>query len=868
MTANWATRFCICAGALTVALLLAPQLADAEVSLPGGFRDTIAFGNLEQPTNFRFASDGKIFVAEKTGIIDVFNGLEDKEPTVFADLRTNVYDSNDRGLLGLALDPEFPTKPYVYALYTYDHELGNPSPPPRWGQPDHSGDACLDPQSACLVSGRLVRLEANVGADHAVPSAAAPAEDVLIEDWCAKFSSHSIGDLQFGPEGALFASGGEGASFENADYGQLDGNACGDPHNEGGSLRAQDIRTPADPTGLDGAIVRVDPETGDPLPDNPLYATGSDENAKRIVAFGFRNPFRFTVNPETGELYSDNVGSSQFESIDRFPTAPSTAFNFGWPCYEGPGPQYEFRTLTFLSLCQSLYEEEEGRAEGEPRVVTPPFFTYSHRQVVAPGDECAFTQETEPGSAIAGISFYRGLGDYPAPYDGALFFADTVRGCIYVMRAGEDGRPDPFTVSPFFSETVPTYPGVDIEEGPEGDLYYASLYGPGFGPGAIHRISYDPHSPVAKLTAKPPWGPASVGHPLEVEFDASESEDPDGKPLEYEWDLDGNGTFETKTSTPEESAAFTKAENVTVSVRVVDAEAHTAVAHVTVYPGDEPPTPEIKAPAPSLRWRAGQEIEFKGSSGSSEGQLDETSLDWSTRIYHCPSACHTHPLQNFPGVKEGSFIAPEHDLPSRIEITLNAADSRGLSASATVLLEPKEVSLGIVSEPPGVPLTVGTAAQPAPYTYKAIEDSHVSVSAPPSVQIDGRSYAFTGWSDGGSAAHTILATGDGTYTARYSTPETQPPVVEPPRHPSFETKLRKHPAKVTRSRKAAFAFDAAGAGGFRCKLDAHPFKACRSPLVYRHLKPGRHTFVVIAVSADGAVDGPRTVYAWKIRAPR
>ena len=119
---------------------------------------------------------------------------------------------------------------------------------------------------------------------------------------------------------------------------------------------------------------------------------------------------------------------------------------------------------------------------------------------MTPEDHCPF----EPGSAIAGLSFYEG-GDYPAAYDGALFFADAVRGCIYVMRPGEDGRPDPSTLEPFLTEGG-LYPGVDIEQGPEGDLFYASLYGPGYTPGAIHRISYDPDAPHAKLSADKEWG--------------------------------------------------------------------------------------------------------------------------------------------------------------------------------------------------------------------------------------------------------------------------------------------------------------------------------------------------------------------------
>ena len=105
--------------------------------LPSGFRESTVFSGLSTPTNVEFSKDGRGFVAEKRGTIKVFDNLSDTTPTIFADLRTNVQTYSDRGLLGLALDPNFPTDPYVYALYTYDAEIGGTAP--RWG------DTCPDP---------------------------------------------------------------------------------------------------------------------------------------------------------------------------------------------------------------------------------------------------------------------------------------------------------------------------------------------------------------------------------------------------------------------------------------------------------------------------------------------------------------------------------------------------------------------------------------------------------------------------------------------------------------------------------------------------------------------------------------------------
>src|SRR5262245_5879160 len=102
-----------------------------EATLPTGFTETIVFQGLTNPTVVRFSPDGRVFVAEKSGLIKVFNGLADTTPDIFVDLRTNVFDHWDRGLLGMALDPAFPTRPYIYVLYAYDFDpfFVGPQPP-------------------------------------------------------------------------------------------------------------------------------------------------------------------------------------------------------------------------------------------------------------------------------------------------------------------------------------------------------------------------------------------------------------------------------------------------------------------------------------------------------------------------------------------------------------------------------------------------------------------------------------------------------------------------------------------------------------------------------------------------------------------
>ena len=124
-------------GALLIVATLLPvsatSVAAASADVPVGFADEAVFTGLNHPMAVAFGPDGKVYVAEKRGVIMVYDSLSDTTPTVFADLHTNVHNYWDRGLMGLAVDPGFLTgKPYVYVLYAYNHILGDSAPAPKW----------------------------------------------------------------------------------------------------------------------------------------------------------------------------------------------------------------------------------------------------------------------------------------------------------------------------------------------------------------------------------------------------------------------------------------------------------------------------------------------------------------------------------------------------------------------------------------------------------------------------------------------------------------------------------------------------------------------------------------------------------------
>lgn len=726
--------------------VLAPQPAAA---LPSGFQLSTVIKGLDTPTGIRFASDGRVFVAEKSGLIKVFDDLNDTTPTVFADLSTNVYNHFDRGLLGIELHPSFPAVPYLYALYTHDADIGGTAP--KWGTPGVLSDPCPDPPGdmtdGCVVSARLTRLEA-------AGNAMTGAEHVLVEDWCQQFPSHSIGTLTFGPDGALYAGAGEGA--KGSDWGQYGDpvNPCGDPPGgvggvmepptaEGGALRSQDLRTPDDPTTLDGAIIRLDPSTGDALPDNPLAAS-ADPNARRIIAYGMRNPFRFSFRPGTNEIFVGDVGESRVEEINRIAdVADGEVENFGWPCYQGSPRHGPFDSRDF-TICEEMYGT---------RATTAPFFEYGHSHPVYPEDPCG----TGSG-VISALGFYEG-GNYPDAYDGALFFGDYVRQCIWVMFENQNGQIDPNTVQAFVSSDT-GYP-VDIQVGPGGDLFYVDI-----GIGRIRRIQYfeTNQPPIAEISATPISGPT----PLTVNFDGTASTDPEGGALAYEWDLDGDGAYDDSTAA-QPSYTYEQAGDYTAGLRVTDPEGAQGTASVVISAGNNPPAPTILAPTADFTWHVGEDIGFSGEATDPEdGTLPASALDWSMVLHHCPDDCHAHPLQDFVGQASGSFPAPDHEYPSHLELRLTATDSGGLAATTSVLVHPETVDLTMESNPSGLELVLGSVIATTPFTTPVIVGSSNAVTAPSPQTLDGSPYEFSSWSDGGAQTHEIIApSGPTTYVATY-----------------------------------------------------------------------------------------------------
>ena len=195
-----------------------PVSADVGATVPAGFRDRLVWAGLTDPTAVSFAPSGKVFVAQKDGRIQVFDSLNDPTPTQFA-------EPLERRLQLLGPRPPRDgrrpgSRPSRTSTCCTPTTTSSAMAPPRRGGAVAAWPTGARARPAATPTAAWSR----VGVERlTVDGDGMGARKTLITDWCQQFPSHSIGSLAFGPEGALYVSGGDGASFNGVDYGQLGG---------------------------------------------------------------------------------------------------------------------------------------------------------------------------------------------------------------------------------------------------------------------------------------------------------------------------------------------------------------------------------------------------------------------------------------------------------------------------------------------------------------------------------------------------------------------------------------------------------------------------------------------------------------------
>jgi glucose/arabinose dehydrogenase len=314
--------------------------------------------SFDRPVDLQHAGDGtdRIFVVEQRGVISVFpNDPETSDKTTFLDISDRVADhqtSNEMGLLGLAFHPDFESNGYFYVNYTASS--------PR----------------------RTIIARFSVSDDD--PDQADPDSEIEILSYNQPQSNHNGGQISFGPDGYLYIASG-------------DGGGGGDPGNN-----AQDR------TNLLGAILRIDVDSqqngneyGIPA-DNP-FADNEEGYREEIFAWGLRNPWRFSFDPETDQLWAGDVGQTDMEVIHIV----ENGRNYGWNIIEGsicfpPGSECDKEGLEIPA-----FEYEWGRAS--------------------------------TGQSITGGYVYRGE-NLPTLY-GKYIYGDYVSGRIWALDISDENNP-------------------------------------------------------------------------------------------------------------------------------------------------------------------------------------------------------------------------------------------------------------------------------------------------------------------------------------------------------------------------------------------------------------------------------------------
>ena len=238
-------------------------------TFPAGFSRVQVGGSISSPTVLAFAPDGRIFVAQQGGALRVIkNGV--LLPTPFITL-SSVSSLGERGLIGIALDPDFSNNGYVYLYYT---------------------------TSVAPIHNRIVRYTAN--GDVALAGSELP---ILELDNLSGATNHNGGALAFDPDGKLYVAVGDNATGSHA--------------------QNLDI--------YHGKFLRINKDGSAPT-DNPFYSGAASEQRKRIWSYGLRNPYTFTIEPGTGKIFVNDVGQNAVEEIND---ATAGGKNFGWPATEG-----------------------------------------------------------------------------------------------------------------------------------------------------------------------------------------------------------------------------------------------------------------------------------------------------------------------------------------------------------------------------------------------------------------------------------------------------------------------------------------------------------------------------------------------------
>ena len=427
-----------------------------------------------------------------------------------------------------------------------------------------------------------------------------------------------------------------------------------------------------------------------------------------IWALGLRNPFTFAFRGTTNLMYVNDVGESTWEEIDL----GQAGANYGWPATEGPTTNPAYKS---------------------------PIYYYGHSD----------------GCAITGGAFYSpSTPNFPSSYVGKYFFGDYCSGFIRML--------DPSTAKASGFISGASQP-VDIQVGADGSLYYLAR-----GTSSVMKVRYTTNlSPV--ITTQPSSQLVSVGYPVTFSVTASGP-----SPYSYQWMRNGinisGATARTyriaHTTLPDNGAHF----RVQVSNTYGDTLSAVATLSVT---SDKPPIGQILTPTQGKTYFGGMVVNYSGSASDFEdGELPPSAFTWQVDFHH---DTHLHPfIAATTGSKTGTFTIPTRGETSSnvyYRIILTVKDSAGLTRTVTRDILPRKADMTFATTPAGLQITLDGEQRVTPFTVTGVVGIIRAIAAPSPQTLNGLSYVFQSWSDGGARSHEIRTPSmSTTYTANFIRP--------------------------------------------------------------------------------------------------
>ncbi|WP_039831599.1 ThuA domain-containing protein [Nocardiopsis valliformis] len=673
---------------------------------------TLAQGeeNVGEPMGMAVLPDGRVMHTSRDGQVSLWSP-ETYSTNPLADVP--VYDHDEDGLQGIALDPDFEENGWVYLYYAPVLD-GVPS----GAAPENGSPEDFEPYEA---HNNLSRFQF---VDGDSPSLDLSSEEVILEVEATRgMCCHVGGDIGFDPDGNLLLSTGDDTSAFGSDGFS--------PHDERESRNpAFDAqRSSGNTNDLRGKLIRisVDEDGGYGIPEGNLFppqTSDADLTRPEIFAMGLRNPFRFSVDQGDGSVYLADYGPDALAADpDRGPENTVTwhhiteAVNIGWPYCIGNNSaynHYDFGSGTSGEKfdCDAPVNESPrntGLTELPP--VTPAAIWYGYDE----SEE--FPHLGTGGGAPMGGPAYHFDPDlesdtkWPEYYDGIPLLYEWSRQWIKQVHLDDDGGVLDIT------ETVPDIDlanPMDMEFGPDGSLYvleYGSGWFGGSADSAISRIDYigAGNSPVARIKADTTSGPA----PLTVEFDGQDSFHPGGQAIDFAWNF-GDGNTSTEVSP---THTFTEDGRYTVTLTVTDAEERTGTATTTITAGNTAPDVAFQSPRDGEFFSWGDEIPFQVSvddaeDGSIGDGVDCGDVEVTSALGH---DTHAHPWTQYDSCEgvsaTGTDGAHGHDMNIFWVLTAEYTDGGGASAppltgSDGVTLNPSRMqaqyfrsSQGVQTEP-------------------------------------------------------------------------------------------------------------------------------------------------------------------------